>query len=136
MKNTGLKRMAEAPREVRLNPAKDLLNVVWNDREVSLRAEYLRVESPSAEVKGHGVGQARLVSGKAAVTIKSLEAVGAYALRITFSDGHNTGLYTWDYLGELAAQEAERWQTYLTDLERARLSRDKAGPVVLRRELA
>lgn len=123
------------PREVRLSPDKATLTVVWEDADAKLRAEYLRVESPSAEVKGHGVGQARLVSGKQAVTIKALEAVGAYALKITFSDGHDTGLYTWDYLKELAAQEETRWAAYLADMNKAGLSREKAGPPVLRANL-
>lgn len=123
------------PREVRLSPDKAILSVIWDDMTAALRAEYLRVESPSAEVKGHGVGQARLVSGKQAVTISGLEPVGAYALRITFSDGHNTGLYTWDYLRALVDEEEVRWTRYTTDLGLAGLTRDKAGAVVLRANL-
>ena len=123
---------SEQPREIRLNTLKDVLTVVWPDTEVKLRAEYLRVESPSAEVKGHGVGQGKLVSGKAAVTISSLTPVGAYAVKIGFSDGHGTGLYTWTYLRELANEETERWSAYESDLAKAGLSRDKAAPAVLR----
>lgn len=124
------------PREIRLNTSKDLLTVVWPDTTAELRAEYLRVESPSAEVKGHGIGQGRLVSGKVAVTISSLTPVGAYAVKIGFSDGHATGLYTWTYLRELAQQETQRWGLYVADLAKADLSRDKVGKVVLRADLA
>lgn len=124
------------PVELKLNTAKDLLTVVWTDVTAELRAEYLRVESPSAEVKGHGVGQGRLVSGKAAVQITSLTPVGAYAVKIGFSDGHATGLYTWTYLRELKDEEAVRWATYESDLNKAGLNREKAGPVVLRANLS
>jgi DUF971 family protein len=124
------------PNELRLNTAKDLLTVVWPDTTAELRAEYLRVESPSAEVKGHGLGQGRLVSGKAAVLITSLTPVGAYAVKIGFNDGHATGLYTWTYLRELFDEEPVRWAAYVQDLGKAGLNRDKAGPVVLRANLA
>ena len=124
------------PSEIRLNTPKTELTVTWPDKSAALRAEYLRVESPSAEVKGHGLGQARLVSGKSQVTITGVEPVGAYALKIIFSDGHNTGLYTWPYLRELAEQETIRWSAYVTDLEKAGLTRDKAGKVVLRANLS
>lgn len=124
------------PTEIRLNPTKDALAVVWENTAAILRAEYLRVESPSAEVKGHGLDQARLVSGKLNVTIAGLEPVGAYALKITFSDGHATGLYTWDYLHELANEEQLRWNAYLADLAAAGLSRETAGPMVLRKKLS
>ena len=130
-----MKDIAMQPREIRLSTSKDMLTVVWTSREAQLRAEYLRVESPSAEVKGHGVGQGRLVSGKAAVTITSLTPVGAYAVKIGFSDGHATGLYTWTYLEELADEEAMRWGAYERDMATAGLSREKAGPVVLRSKL-
>lgn len=110
--------------------------MVWDSNEARLRAEYLRVESPSAEVKGHGPGQARLVSGKAAVTIRAVTPVGAYAVKIVFSDGHDTGLYTWDYLRELAQEEPSRWAAYETDMGRAGLSREVVSPMVLRRKPA
>jgi DUF971 family protein len=123
------------PTEIRLSKAKDILYVTWNDRSAELRAEYLRVESPSAEVKGHGIGQGRLISGKRGVTITGLEPVGAYAVKVVFSDGHNTGLFTWNYLRELAEEEASRWQAYENDLSKAGLTRDVAGRVVLRANL-
>ena len=114
------------PSEVRLAPDKRTLVVRWADRQAELPAEYLRVESPSAEVKGHGASDARLVGGKREVTITGLEPVGAYALKILFSDGHATGLYTWEYLATLAAEHSSRWQAYLDDLARTGLNRETA----------
>ncbi len=127
------------PTEVRLSADKSTLHISWPGQQAplsaglqaalpaALPAEYLRVESPSAEVKGHGPGSARLVAGKQAVRITGLEAVGAYALKIIFSDGHATGLYTWAYLQELATQQPTRWQTYLNDLAAAGLNREEAA---------
>ena len=93
------------PTEIRLNPAKTALTVEYDSGErFVLAAEYLRVESPSAEVQGHGAGQKQIVNGKEAVTIVALEPVGNYALRIRFDDGHDTGLYSWDYLHELGRE--------------------------------
>jgi DUF971 family protein len=117
------------PTELRLSPDKRTLTVVWTDTRADLAAEYLRVESPSAEVKGHGPSDARLVGGKQNVTIRGLEPVGAYAVKILFSDGHETGLYTWSYLQELATEHPTRWKTYLTDLERTGLNRETAATV-------
>lgn len=124
-----------APSEIRLSKDKALLTVVWGDFSAALPAEYLRVESPSAEVKGHGEGQARLVSGKRGVTIAGLEPVGSYAVKVVFSDGHATGLYTWDYLRELAQEKNQRWDAYERQLAAAGLSRDVSGAVVLRKDL-
>lgn len=123
------------PQEVRVTGDKRVLRVVWEDLQGELAAEYLRVESPSAEVKGHGVGQARLVSGKRDVLIANVEAVGNYAVRIVFSDGHATGLYTWTYLRELVLEKDEKWAAYERDLTAAGLSRDKIGAPVLRGRL-
>ncbi|MFN0193560.1 MAG: gamma-butyrobetaine hydroxylase-like domain-containing protein [Aestuariivirga sp.] len=83
----------------------------------ALGAEFLRVESPSAEVKGHGPGQEQLVSGKRHVRISRLEPVGNYAIRIIFDDGHGSGLYTWSYLRELNAKRDSLWTAYLGRLE-------------------
>jgi DUF971 family protein len=85
----------------------------------SLPFEYLRVYSPSAEVKGHGPGQEVLQTGKRDVLITALEPVGNYAVQPHFSDGHNTGIYTWDYLYQLGANQVERWRDYLNRLESA-----------------
>jgi DUF971 family protein len=102
------------PTEVRLNPARDQLAVAFDNGErFELRAEYLRVESPSAEVRNHG-GPKTIVTGKESVKIEGLEPVGNYALRIGFDDGHDSGLYSWDYLHKLGAEEKEIWATYLT----------------------
>jgi DUF971 family protein len=86
--------------------------------------EYLRVWSPSAEVRGHGPGQETLQTGKRDVTIVSIEPVGHYALQPTFSDGHNSGIYSWDLLYDLATRQAEYWQTYLDKLAAAGVDRD------------
>ena len=88
-----------------------------------LPAEFLRVESPSAEVQGHG-GAKTVVPGKAAVAIRALEPVGHYALRITFDDGHDTGLYSWDYLRKLALDHDTLWADYLQRLTAKGLSRE------------
>ncbi len=90
---------------------------------LELAAEYLRVESPSAEVKGHGPGQEQLVWGKRNVKISRLEPVGTYAVRIIFDDGHSTGLFTWPYLLKLGRDQAAVWNAYLHKLEEAGVSR-------------
>jgi DUF971 family protein len=101
------------PSEIRLNPERNLLTIAFDSGEsFGLRAEYLRVESPSAEVRGHG-GPKTIVMGKELVKISGLEPVGNYALRIAFDDGHDSGLYSWDYLHKLGAEEQEIWATYL-----------------------
>ena len=90
------------PVELRVNPAKDLLTVAFDDgKHYALSAHHLRVESPSAEVRGHGAGPKTIVKGKENVKISGLEPVGNYAVRIIFDDGHDSGLYSWDYLSEL-----------------------------------
>ena len=102
------------PVELRVNPARDVLAVAFDDgQRYALSAEYLRVESPSAEVRNHG-GPKTIVMGKEQVKIAGLEPVGNYAVRIAFDDGHDSGLYSWDYLHKLGAEEKEIWTTYLT----------------------
>ena len=101
-----------------------ILNVRFDTGEsFDLEAEYLRVESPSAEVKGHGPGQEQLVTGKRHVSISRLEAVGTYAVRLMFSDGHSTGLYTWPYLMKLGRERETIWAEYLGKLEAAGMTR-------------
>ncbi|HEX3753519.1 MAG TPA: DUF971 domain-containing protein [Rhizomicrobium sp.] len=108
------------PSELRLNPARNTLTTVFDNGErFVLPAEYLRVESPSAEVRGHGPGQKQIVRGKHAVTIDTLEPVGNYAVRILFDDGHDTGLYSWDYLYKLGREHKTIWAAYLTAAERS-----------------
>jgi DUF971 family protein len=92
-----------------------------------LPCEFLRVNSPSAEVRGHGPGQETLQVGKRDVTITGLEPVGHYAIRPTFSDGHDSGIYSWDYLYDLGVRQDELWQRYLARIEAAGASRDPQG---------
>jgi len=90
------------PAELRVNPEKDTLTIAFDDgQRYALPAHYLRVESPSAEVRGHGGGPKIIVTGKEQVKIARLEPVGNYAVRIIFDDGHDSGLYSWDFLAEL-----------------------------------
>ncbi|NLH81753.1 MAG: DUF971 domain-containing protein [Phyllobacteriaceae bacterium] len=115
------------PTELRLSKDRRTLVVAFDDGTVyELPAEYLRVESPSAEVQGHGPGQRKTVSGKRDVEILNLEEVGNYAVRIAFDDLHSTGIYTWDHLAELGREHAVRWAGYLAELEAKGLTRDRA----------
>ena len=115
------------PVELRLKKAEKLLEVVFDDgSRFRLPAEYLRVESPSAEVQGHGPGQKTLVAGRAPVGIIELEPVGNYAVRITFDDLHSTGIYSWAYLYELGVEHQKRWRAYLDGLAANGLSREPA----------
>ena len=102
--------------------SKTLELVMRGGESHSLTAKYLRVHSPSAEVKGHG--NPRLMSGKSQVGIDKLEPVGHYGVRISFDDGHDTGLYTWLYLTDLAMNQDTLWQSYIHKLEAAGLSTD------------
>ncbi|MFN4140987.1 gamma-butyrobetaine hydroxylase-like domain-containing protein [Aestuariivirga sp.] len=112
------------PQELRLASNGAELRVSFDTgEELALSAEYLRVESPSAEVKGHGPGQEQLVWGKRNVRIRRLEPVGSYAVRIVFDDGHSTGLYTWPYLLKLGREKDTIWRTYLDKLAAAGFSR-------------
>src|SRR5215467_11780380 len=100
--------------ELRLRRASRLLEVSFDDgSRFELPFEYLRVHSPSAEMKGHGPGQEVLVTGKSQVGIRAVEPVGQYAVKLVFDDGHDTGLYTWKYLHELGRERAEKWGRYL-----------------------
>lgn len=115
------------PTEIRLHRADGVLDVAFDDgARFHLPSEYLRVESPSAEVQGHGPGQKKLVSGRRHVRVINLEAVGNYAVRLMFDDLHDTGIYTWEYLRELGEQHEARWQAYLDELAAHGLSRDPA----------
>ena len=109
------------PVELRLKKAEKLLEVAYDDgSRFRLPAEYLRVESPSAEVQGHGPGQKTLVAGRAHVGIMALEPVGNYAVRITFDDLHETGIYSW------GVEREKRWREYLNGLAANGLSREPA----------
>lgn len=112
------------PTELRLSDQGRLLIVSFNDgQKCELRAEYLRVESPSAEVQGHGAGQKKIVPHKQDVAITNIEPVGNYAARLLFSDGHDSGLFTWDYLHELGREYEGKWADYLAKLTEAGLAR-------------
>ncbi|MBN8244561.1 DUF971 domain-containing protein [Nitratireductor aquimarinus] len=113
------------PKELRVSRDRSLLTVLSPDAEpAELSAEMLRVLSPSAEVQGHSPEQRVTVPGKRHVTISRVEPVGNYAVRIVFSDAHQSGIFTWVYLHELAAQKDAKWQGYLDELEEKGLSRD------------
>ena len=113
------------PVELRLKKAEKQLEVSFDDgKKFSLPAEYLRVESPSAEVQGHGPGEKIIVAGRAHVGIMELEPVGNYAVRIKFDDLHDTGIFSWDYLYQLGIEHDKRWRAYLAALNARGLSRE------------
>ena len=113
------------PTEVKLKKAEKAVEIVFdNGRRFVLPAEYLRVESPSAEVQGHGPSQKKIVAGRAHVGIMALEPVGNYAIRIKFDDLHDTGIFSWRYLYELGERQAELWQAYLDAIAAQGLSRE------------
>jgi DUF971 family protein len=113
------------PTEIRLKKAEKALEVDFDDGSTfSFPAELLRVESPSAEVQGHGPGQKQTVSGRRHVGIMEIEPVGNYAICIKFDDLHDTGIFTWDYLYHLGQIKDDVWQAYLAELEQKGLSRD------------
>ena len=121
----GLDARTPQPTEIKLHQASRVLEVTYsNGRTHRLSYEFLRVYSPSAEVRGHGPGQETLQVGKRDVTIASLEPVGHYAVRPTFSDGHESGIYSWDYLYDLGERHDELWRRYLERLAAAGGSRD------------
>ena len=113
--------------ELKLRTASRVLQVTFADAQVfELPFEYLRVHSPSAEVKGHGPGQEVLVTGKSGVGIRAIEPVGQYAVKLVFDDGHDTGLFTWKYLFELGRDQAANWQRYQDRVAAATAAREKA----------
>ncbi len=123
----GLDASTPVPTEIKLHQASRVLEMSFaNGSTFRLPYEYLRVHSPSAEVRGHGPGQETLQTGKEAVGITEVETVGHYAIRPVFSDGHNSGIYSWDYLYDLGVRQSELWQSYLDRMTAAGASR-KAG---------
>ena len=113
------------PVEIRLRREDKTLDVAFDDgTEFSYPAEYLRVESPSAEVQGHGPSQKQIIAGRRHVGIIDVAPVGNYAIRITFDDLHDTGIYSWQYLYEIGADHETIWQAYLDALAGRGLSRD------------
>lgn len=123
----GLDDETPIPTALTLHRKSRVLEIAFGeDRQYSLPFEYLRVYSPSAEVRGHGVGQETLQVGKRDVELLDIEPVGHYAVKLVFSDGHDSGLYSWDYLHMLATQHDTLWQQYLDRLAAAGASRDPA----------
>ena len=121
----GLRHETPVPVEIKLRQKSRLLEIVFdNDERFELGYEFLRVFSPSAEVRGHGAGQEKLQIGKCDIDILRIEPVGNYAIRPVFSDRHESGLYSWDVLYELCLHRDELWQTYLDRLAAAGASRD------------
>lgn len=117
--------MASPPVDIQLHRKSAVLTLIYADgSRYDLSAEFLRVHSPSAEVKGHGEGQATLQVGKRKVGITHVEPVGNYAIRLYFDDRHSSGLYSWDYLQHLSSAHDTLWQDYLQRLREAGASRD------------
>ncbi len=116
----GLQNNTPVPDELRLRAGGQTLALTYPDLgEVTLSAEFLRVHSPSAEVRGHGIGNEVLQTGKEDVCITGIEPVGNYAIKLIFSDGHDSGLYSWDIFNEFARNHHALWQSYLQRLEQA-----------------
>jgi DUF971 family protein len=125
----GLDKHTPTPTEIKLHQKSRVMELTFSDgKHFELSYELLRVYSPSAEVRGHGPGQEVLQVGKKDVEIRSIEPVGSYAVQPTFSDGHDTGIYSWDYLYALGENRDRLWQEYLRRMEEAGASRE-AGPV-------
>ena len=116
--------MKKTPKDIRLHSKSKVLEIVFDDEEFQLPCEYLRVYSPSAEVQGHGPGQEVLQSGKEQVNIVAIEPVGHYAVRLIFSDSHNSGIYSWDILYDLGCCRQTKWAEYLQRLEAAGIARE------------
>ena len=122
----GLNQDTPTPTALTVHGASRVLEVRYADgAEFRLPFELLRVYSPSAEVQGHGPGQEVLQTGKREVTIVAVEPVGNYAIKPIFSDGHESGLYSWQYLYELGSRQTELWQGYLDQLQAAGVDRDQ-----------
>ena len=121
----GLDKSIPQPTEIKLHQRSRLLEIHFADGSLfKLPCEYLRVFSPSAEVRGHGPGQEVLQTGKRNVEITAIEAVGNYAIKPVFSDGHDSGIYSWDLLYHLGVHQAEMWQAYLDRLDAEGKNRD------------
>ena len=119
--------MAKGPRpsDITLHQQSNMLDVTFDDgTRFSMPVEYLRVYSPSAEVRGHGPGQEVLQVGKRNVGVTAIEPIGMYAVKLVFSDGHDTGIYSWEYLHELGRKQESNWKPYLARLQQAGKSRE------------
>jgi DUF971 family protein len=121
----GLTKDTPRPTEIKFHKQSKLLDIAFSDgKAFQFSCEFLRVHSPSAEVGGHGPGQEVLQTGKKTVTIVRIEPVGNYAIQLHFSDGHNTGLYSWDLLRRYGLNQDEMWQRYLQRMQEAGASRE------------
>jgi len=133
----GLDKSTPSPTEIKLHQKSRVLEIAFADgMHFKLPYEFLRVYSPSAEVRGHGPGQEVLQIGKQNIEITQLEPVGTYAVQPVFSDGHDTGLYSWDYLYSLGMNQDEMWQHYLRRMEAASASREPVPGAVAERPKA
>lgn len=122
----GLSKTVPPPTEIKLHQKSRVLEITFADGATfRLPCEFLRVYSPSAEVRGHGPGQEVLQTGKKDVEISRIEPVGQYAVQLHFSDGHNTGIYSWDLLYDYGMRQEEMWQHYLKRLQEAGASRER-----------
>ena len=121
----GISKSTPLPTEIKLHQISRVLEIVFDDGKIfQLSCEFLRVYSPSAEVRGHGAGQEILQTGKKNVKIKAVDPVGNYAVQLAFSDGHNTGIYSWDLLYDYGVRQDELWAQYLQRLADAGASRE------------
>jgi DUF971 family protein len=121
----GLSRDTPSPTEIRLHQVSRVLEIAFSDgKRFKLPYEFLRVYSPSAEVRGHGPGQETLQVGKKDIEISRIDPVGTYAVQPAFSDGHETGIYSWDYFYTLGLNQDDMWRTYLRRMEEAGASRE------------
>jgi DUF971 family protein len=118
-----------APQNITYHKIAHTLELAWQEHNFNLPAELLRVFSPSAEVRGHSAEERILQTGKKNVGIRQLDAVGNYAIRIVFDDGHDTGIYSWEFLHELGTNQDNYWQEYVTELKTANASRLPTIPV-------
>lgn len=126
----GLSPDTPIPTEIKLHKQSKILEITFNNgQRFNLPFEYLRVFSPSAEVRGHGPGQEVLQVGKKYVDITHIEPVGQYAVCLFFDDGHNSGIYSWDYFYDLGVNQERYWQAYLARLEAAGASREPKAMV-------
>ena len=124
----GLTKDTPYPTEIKLHQKSRILDIAFSDgKTFQFPCEFLRVYSPSAEVSGHGPGQEVLQTGKKMVSIVKIEPVGNYAIQLNFTDGHNTGLYSWDLLYNFGLNQDKMWQRYLQRMEEAGANREPAG---------
>src|SRR6476469_7750911 len=122
-----LDKTTPVPTEIKLHQLSRQLEIAFNNgTRFELPYEFLRVFSPSAEVRGHGPGQEVLQVGKRDVNVRAIDPVGVYAVKLVFTDGHDTGIYSWEYLYDLGLHQASNWKSYLARLEQAGKSRDPA----------